>query len=77
MNISVEVTNDLLEYLDSKVESGHYKSRSEVIRSAIRDYIQKDLEVQLRRKGLDPKTFKQLRKKVAGELVGKRYKQLT
>jgi putative addiction module CopG family antidote len=76
MNISVELTEDLLEYLDSKVKSGLYKSRSEVIRSAIRDMIKQDLENRLRASGLTPAKIKQLRKKVAGELIAKKYKEL-
>jgi len=76
MNISVEITGDLLEYLDIKVKSGLYKSRSEVIRSAIREMIQKDLEEQLRSKGLTPTKLRTLRKKVAGEIIAKKYKEL-
>ena len=76
MNISVEVTGELLEYLDIKVRSGLYKSRSEVIRSAIRDMIQKDLEEQLRAKGLTPAKLRALRKRVAGEIIAKKYKDL-
>ena len=53
MNISVELTDNLLDYLNRKVESGTYKSRSEVVREAIRLLIQKDLEQQLRDKGVD------------------------
>ena len=76
MNISVEVTGELLEYLNTKVNTGLYKSRSEVIRSAIRDMIQRDLEEQLRSKGLTPKKLKALRKQVAGEIIAKKYKEL-
>ena len=76
MNVSVEVTGDLLEYLDQKVKQGLYKSRSEVVRSAIRLMIQKDLEEQLRLKGLDPETFMEIRKETSGELIEKRYKKL-
>ncbi len=77
MNVSVEVTGNLLEYLDQKVKNGFYKSRSEVVRNAIRLMIQKDLEEQLRRKGLDPETFKEIRKETSGELLAKKFKGLT
>jgi putative addiction module CopG family antidote len=76
MNISVEITSDILEYLDIKVKSGLFKSRSEVVRSAIREMIQKDLEEQLRTKGLTPAKLRALRKKVAGEIIAKKYKEL-
>lgn len=76
MNVSVEVTGNLLEYLDQKVKQGLYKSRSEVVRNAIRLMIQKDLEEQLRQKGLDPETFKEIRKETLGELLEKKFPQL-
>ena len=52
MNISIEVTGNLLKYLDSKVHSGFFKSRSEVVRQAIREMIQDDLAGQLEAKGI-------------------------
>ena len=67
---------DILEYLDSKVKSGLFKSRSEVIRSAIREMIQKDLEERLRASGLTPGKIKGLRKKVAGEIIASKFKEL-
>ena len=76
MNISVEVTGELLEYLDTKVKNGLYKSRSEVIRTAIREMIQKDLEEQLRAKGITPNSLKKLRHEAAGEVIGRKYKKL-
>jgi putative addiction module CopG family antidote len=76
MNVSVEVTGNLLEYLDQKVKQGLYKSRSEVVRNAIRLMIQKDLEEQLRLKGLDPETFKEIRKETSDEVLEKKYKKL-
>jgi len=76
MNVSVEVTGNLLEYLDQKVKQGLYKSRSEVVRNAIRMMIQKDLEEQLRLKGLDPATFADIRKETSGELLDKKFKEL-
>ena len=75
-NISVEITGNLLGYLDEKVTSGSYKSRSEVVRSAIRLMIQQDIEEQLKIAGLDPKEFKKIKKKVSGELLERRYKDL-
>ncbi len=77
MNISVEVTGNLLEYLNLKVESGIYKSRSEVVRQAIRLLIQMDLEQQLKEKGIDPKNLDKLRDEVSEEVLGKKYKKLT
>ena len=73
MNISVEVTPDLLKYLDGKVKSGMFKSRSEAMRSAIRDMIQRDLQYQLKEKGITLKDIESLRNDVAGELLEKRY----
>ena len=77
MNVSVEVTGNLLDYLDQKVKQGFYKSRSEVVRNAIRLMIQKDIEEQLRQKGLDPETFKEIKKETSGELLVKKFKGLT
>jgi putative addiction module CopG family antidote len=76
MNVSVEVTGNLLEYLDQKVKQGYYKSRSEVVRNAIRLMIQKDIEEQLRQKGLDPDKFKEIRKETSGELLEKKFPEL-
>ena len=77
MNVSVEMTGNILEYLDRKVKQGLFKSRSEAVRSAIRLMIQKDLEEQLRQRGLDPETFKTTRKETSGELLERRYKDLS
>jgi len=74
MNISIEVTGDLLQYLDEKVKEGLYKSRSEVVRTAIREMIQHDIQEQLKAKGLRPKDIPKLRDEVAGELLDKAYK---
>ncbi len=52
MNISVELTPELFEYLEKKVKSGKYKSRSEVVREAIRMMIKADLERILEEKGV-------------------------
>ncbi len=73
MNISVEVTPDLLKYLDGKVKAGMFKSRSEVVREAIRDMIQRDLQEQLKAKGITPKDIDNLRDDVAKELLRKKY----
>jgi len=58
MNISVELTPELVEYIESKVSSGKYKSRSEVVREAIRMMIKSDLERMLEEKGFDLKKFR-------------------
>ena len=76
MNISVEVTGSILEYLNSKVGGGHYKSRSEVIRTAIREMIQRDLEELLRANGIKPEDLANMRDEVAGEIIGKKYRDL-
>ncbi len=76
MNISIEVTEPLLDFLDSKVREGLYKSRSEMVRCAIREMIQKDLEEQLRAIGLTPEKFKKLRDEVGKELRRTKHKQL-
>ena len=55
MNISVEITNEILCYLDAKVNEGLYKSRSEVVRTAIREMIQQDISEQLKKKGVTKK----------------------
>jgi antitoxin ParD1/3/4 len=77
MNISIELTGNLLEYLDSKVKKGLYKSRSEVIREAIREMLRKDLQEQLDAKGIKPEDLDKLRDDAAGEIIGKKYRKLT
>lgn len=74
MNISVEVTNDILRYLDAKVKEGLYKSRSEVVRTAIREMIQQDLSEQLKMKGITKKQLQQLRGHVAGDILDEKFK---
>ncbi len=71
MNISVEITGNLLEYLDKKVKDGLYKSRSEVVREAIRRMIQEDLRAQLEAKGIGPDNIESLREEVSGEVLEK------
>ena len=73
MNISVELTGNLLEYLDSKVRMGYYKSRSEVVRQAIREMIQQDLAGQLEAKGITMGDIETLREEVSVELVKRKY----
>ncbi|UCE36964.1 MAG: ribbon-helix-helix protein, CopG family [Thermoplasmata archaeon] len=73
MNISVEVTGNLLEYLDKKVQKGFYKSRSEVVREAIRWMIQRDLQEQMEAKGLTMDELEKLRGEVSGEVIKKKF----
>lgn len=75
MNVSIEVTGDILEYLDSKVKEGLYKSRSEVVREAIRGMIQKDIEEKLKEKGLTPEELKEIREE--GEVLEERFPELS
>lgn len=76
MNISVEVTGNLLEFLNEKVSSGIYKSRSEAVREGIRLLIQRDLEYQLKQQGIDPKNLDKYRDEITGKVLGKKYKKL-
>ena len=76
MNISVEITESLRDFLNEKVNSGVYKSRSEAVREGIRLLIQRDLEYQLRERGIDPKNLDKYRDEVAEEVLGKKYKDL-
>lgn len=76
MNISVELTPELFEYLEKKVKSGKYKSRSEVVREAIRMMMKADIERILEEKGIDLKKFEDERDKVSGELIDRKYKGL-
>lgn len=73
MNVSIELTPELLEYLESKVKSGKYKSRSEVVREAIRMMMKADLERILEEKGIDLKRFEEEREKISGELIERKY----
>ncbi|MFW5928552.1 MAG: ribbon-helix-helix domain-containing protein, partial [Thermoplasmatota archaeon] len=58
-NLSVEITGEILDYLESKVDEGLFKSRSEVVRAAVGEMIQKD---QLKEKGLSPEGLKKARR---------------
>lgn len=77
MNISVEVTGNILEYIDTKVKQGLYKSRSEVVREAIREMLRRDLQEQMEAKGIKLEDIEKLRDKAAGEIIGKKYRKLT
>jgi len=74
MNISVEITNEILRYLDAKVKEGLYKSRSEVVRTAIREMIQQDISEQLKKKGVTKKELQQLREHIVSDLIDKTFK---
>jgi len=75
MNISIEVTPGLLDYLDSKVRKGLYKSRSEVVREAIRELIRLDMVRTLAENGFKPEDLDRLRDGAADELFAKKYKR--
>ena len=77
MNISIEITGEILDYLESKVDEGLFKSRSEVIRAAIRDMIQKDIQYQLKEKGLTPEELKKLRDEEVGEILEEKFPELS
>lgn len=70
----MELTGNLLDYVEKLVKTGLYKSRSEVIREAIRAMIQRDLRERIMAKGLTQKEFERLRKEISGELLEKKYK---
>ena len=69
MNISVEITGNILKYLDAKVNSGLFKSRSEVVREAIREMVQRDLVAQMEAKGITIKDIEKLRDEAAPKLI--------
>ena len=73
MNISVEVTGNILEYLNKQVQTGLYKSRSEVVREAIREMIQKDLQEQMESKGITLENLDELREEVSGEIIKRKF----
>jgi len=70
----VELTGNLLDYVEKLVKTGLYKSRSEVIREAIRAMIQRDLRERIMAKGLTQKEFERLRKEISSELLEKKFK---
>ncbi|WP_203219045.1 ribbon-helix-helix protein, CopG family [Geoglobus acetivorans] len=73
MNISVELTPELLEYVERKVKSGYYKSRSELVREAIRMMMKADIERMLEEKGIDLEKFEEEGKKVSSELIERKF----
>ena len=74
MNISVEITQNLLDYLRLKEQSGLYTSRSEVVRDALRRMMADDLS--LVAKGITLSEFKQLRRRAGEEIVKERFPEL-
>ncbi|MFH1722866.1 MAG: ribbon-helix-helix domain-containing protein [Candidatus Altiarchaeota archaeon] len=76
MNVSVELTKDLMEYVEKKRRSGLYKSRSEVFRDALRKMINEELSSGVRSK-LSPEDFKRLRKEVGEKIVKARFPEMS
>jgi putative addiction module CopG family antidote len=74
MNISVELTQNMLDYLRLKEQSGLYTSRSEVVRDALRRMMADDLS--LVAKGITLNEFKQLRRRAGEEIVKERFPEL-
>ena len=74
MNISVELTQDMLDYLRLKEQSGLYTSRSEIVRDALRRMMGDDLS--LVAKGVTLSEFRQLRKRAGEEIVKERFPEL-
>ncbi len=75
MNVSVELTPDLADYVEKKRQSGLYKSRSEVIRDALRHMINEELRAGVRSR-LSPAEFKRVRKEVGDKIVRQRFPEL-
>ena len=73
MNVSVELTRDLLKYMDGKV-GREYKSRSEAVRDAIRLMIREDLRRQARLKDVTKERLSETRDHVAEELLRGKYR---
>ncbi|MBE8540475.1 ribbon-helix-helix protein, CopG family [Geoglobus acetivorans] len=71
--MSVELTPELLEYVERKVKSGYYKSRSELVREAIRMMMKADIERMLEEKGIDLEKFEEEGKKVSSELIERKF----
>jgi putative addiction module CopG family antidote len=76
LNIRIEITGNILKYIDAKVKVGMYKSRSEVVREAIREMLRNDLQAQLKAKGLTMGDLDKLRDEVAGKIIAKKHKKL-
>ena len=68
MNISIEVTTEIKDYLDYQVKKG-YKSRSEVVRDAIRRMIKEEIRHEARKKNITLKDLEKTRDDVAKELL--------
>ena len=74
MNISIELTEEMLKYLDEKESSGVYKSRSEIVRDALRRMMQEDLQLQAGK--ISPEDFRKAKRKVGEELVKRDFPEL-
>jgi Arc/MetJ-type ribon-helix-helix transcriptional regulator len=74
MNISVELTKDLIGYLKSKEKSRLYTSRSEVVRDALRRMMMDDLSMAAGT--ITMSEFKKMRKRVGEEIVKERFPEL-
>lgn len=74
MNISIEITGELLKYLDRKTAEEGYKSRSETIRDAIRRMIREDLRQEAKVKQITEEDLEGVRDGVAKELLRKDYR---
>ena len=74
MNVSVELTRDLLKYLDSKV-GREYTSRSEVTRDAVRKMMHEELKQKARLRNLTVEQMEKTREDVARELLKGKYRE--
>jgi len=74
MNISIELTPDLLRYLKSKEESGTYISRSEIVRDALRRMMRDDVSVAA--ESMTMEEFERRKKEVGEELVRETHPKL-
>ena len=74
MNVSVELTKDLLRYLDCKV-GREYTSRSEVTRDAIRKMMHDELKLKARLKNLTIDELERTREDVAKGLIKGKYRE--
>jgi Arc/MetJ-type ribon-helix-helix transcriptional regulator len=73
MNVSIELTPDLVNYLKSKREGG-YTSRSEVVRDALRKMMMDDLSLAARK--VSPEEFENRRKIVGEDIVRARFPEM-
>ena len=74
MNVSVELTKDLLRYLDCKVGK-EYTSRSEVARDAIRKMMHEELRQKARLRNLTTDEMERTREDVAKGLLKGKYRE--